>query len=519
MASLYVGDLHQDVTEAVLLQKFSPFGAILSVRVCRDRINHHSLGYGYVNFQQQADAKRALDTMNFEEIMGRPIRIMWSQRDPSLRKSGVGNVFVKNLDKSVDSTTLHGTFSAFGSILSCKVVCDENGSKGYGFVHYEAQEAAEKAIEKLNGTLFNNRKAMDKMNSRELNGKLISRGHGQKRSVTQAEHKQGVNLYVKNLDDEVDDECLRKEFSTFGTITSAKVMMNGGRSKGFGFVCFSTPEEATKALTEMNGRIVATKPLYVALAQRKEERRAVLTNQYMQQKTGVKTMPNLVLNPYQAAPLPFYFMTPVAQAQSYAAYYPWSQMSQLKPSSCWMTQDIKSQGEFLMRQNDLWDMVGAVRPGPYGLPLNNGCCDSDRYTLSPSTATQSVGPYPANAATTALTPACYMSQQHLNTQVAIEQHPIHVQGQQHLTASTLATGPTQQHKYSLGKMSLPWYVLPTLFTQILHFTVNILDSESHPFCPSPQRTLSLAICPEHAPLWAGRFTCMKKLRSHKTSTH
>uniref|UniRef100_A0A8C9S5Y8 RRM domain-containing protein n=1 Tax=Scleropages formosus TaxID=113540 RepID=A0A8C9S5Y8_SCLFO len=158
MASLYVGDLHQDVTEAVLLQKFSPFGAILSVRVCRDRINHHSLGYGYVNFQQQADAKRALDTMNFEEIMGRPIRIMWSQRDPSLRKSGVGNVFVKNLDKSVDSTTLHGTFSAFGSILSCKVVCDENGSKGYGFVHYEAQEAAEKAIEKLNGTLFNNRK-------------------------------------------------------------------------------------------------------------------------------------------------------------------------------------------------------------------------------------------------------------------------------------------------------------------------------------------------------------------------
>ncbi|XP_018596948.1 polyadenylate-binding protein 1-like isoform X2 [Scleropages formosus] len=433
MASLYVGDLHQDVTEAVLLQKFSPFGAILSVRVCRDRINHHSLGYGYVNFQQQADAKRALDTMNFEEIMGRPIRIMWSQRDPSLRKSGVGNVFVKNLDKSVDSTTLHGTFSAFGSILSCKVVCDENGSKGYGFVHYEAQEAAEKAIEKLNGTLFNNRKvfvghfksrkqreaeqrlhegtlkAMDKMNSRELNGKLISRGHGQKRSVTQAEHKQGVNLYVKNLDDEVDDECLRKEFSTFGTITSAKVMMNGGRSKGFGFVCFSTPEEATKALTEMNGRIVATKPLYVALAQRKEERRAVLTNQYMQQKTGVKTMPNLVLNPYQAAPLPFYFMTPVAQAQSYAAYYPWSQMSQLKPSSCWMTQDIKSQ------------------------------------------ATQSVGPYPANAATTALTPACYMSQQHLNTQ-----HPIHVQGQQHLTASTLATGPTQQHKYSLGHCLLPF---------------------------------------------------------------
>uniref|UniRef100_A0A8D0DBR0 Polyadenylate-binding protein n=1 Tax=Sander lucioperca TaxID=283035 RepID=A0A8D0DBR0_SANLU len=383
----------------MLYQKFSPAGPIMSIRVCRDIITRRSLGYAYINFQQPADAECALDTMNYDVIKGRPIRIMWSQRDPGLRKSGVGNIFIKNMDESIDNKALYDTFSAFGNILSCKVVCDEKGSKGYGFVHFETHEAANRAIGTMNGMLLNDRKvfvghfksrkerevefgnkamkftnvyiknfgedytdeklmevftafgrtlsvrvmkdergrsrgfgfvnyanhedaqkAVNEMNGKEINGKIIYVGRAQKRLERQGELKrkfdqikqdriqryQGVNLYVKNLDDSIDDERLRKEFAPYGTITSAKVMTDGSQSKGFGFVCFSSPEEATKAVTEMNGRIVATKPLYVALAQRREERKAILTNKYMQRLATLRTMTSPIIDSYQQAG---YYMT------------------------------------------------------------------------------------------------------------------------------------------------------------------------------------------------------------------
>ncbi|XP_062253826.1 polyadenylate-binding protein 4 isoform X1 [Platichthys flesus] len=548
MASLYVGDLHPDITEAMLYEKFSPAGPVLSIRVCRDMITRRSLGYAYVNFSQPADAERALDTMNFDVVKGKPIRIMWSQRDPSLRKSGVGNVFIKNLDKTIDNKALYDTFSAFGNILSCKVVCDENGSKGYAFVHFETQDAADRAIEKMNGMLLNDRKvfvgrfksrkereaelgarakeftnvyiknfgddmdderlkvffdkygktlsvkvmtdptgksrgfgfvsyekhedankAVEDMNGTDLNGKTVFVGRAQKKMERQNELKrkfemlkqerisryQGVNLYIKNLDDTIDDEKLRKEFSPFGSITSAKVMLEEGRSKGFGFVCFSSPEEATKAVTEMNGRIVGSKPLYVALAQRKEERKAHLTNQYMQRIAGMRAMPaNAIINQFQ--PTSGYFMPAVPQqAQNRTTYYAPNQLAQMRPNPRWQQQGGRGQGGFQGIPNSL------RQPGPranlrHMTPNNN--------TQGPRGAGQSMAPRPSMGVPgpRAMPPYKYATGvRNPNPQVvqpiALQQAQpaVHVQGQEPLTASMLAAAPPQEQKQMLGERLFP----------------------------------------------------------------
>lgn len=127
---------------------------------------------------------------------------------------------------------------------------------------------------------------------------------------------QGMNLYVKNLADDVDDERLRAEFAPFGTITSARVMRDptNGRSKGFGFVCYSLPEEATKAVTEMNQKMLDGKPIYVAMAQRKEVRKQQLDQLYQQRMPamGMGGGPGRVAGPMgvYGAPPPMYYPGP-----------------------------------------------------------------------------------------------------------------------------------------------------------------------------------------------------------------
>ncbi|PRQ43716.1 putative polyadenylate binding protein [Rosa chinensis] len=380
MASLYVGDLSPYITETELYEAFeNEKKTLASVRVCRDTNTGRSLCYGYANFSNTDDAIRAIELKNNSFLHGRVIRVMWSHRDPDARRSGIGNVFVKNLSEGIDNVGLHDMFRKFGNVLSCKVAMFEDGkSKGYGFVQFESEESAIAAIDKLNGSTVGDkqlyvakfvrksdrvlpnpdvkytnlyvknldlnvreelleekfsefgkiisfaiardengisrgfgfvnfespddaRKALESLNGTQLGSKVLYVARAQKKAERehilrcQFEEKRkeqmlkfkGSNVYVKNIDDDVTDEELIDHFSQCGTITSAKIMRDEkGISKGFGFVCFSTPEEGNKAVITFHGYMFHRKPLYVAIAQRKEERQAQLQLQYAQRMAG-----------------------------------------------------------------------------------------------------------------------------------------------------------------------------------------------------------------------------------------
>ena len=91
----------------------------------------------------------------------------------------------------------------------------------------------------------------------------------------QAARQEGLNVYVKNLTPDVNSDQLRAHFAPVGNITSCVVMRDTrGISRGFGFVYYTTRNEASKAVEQMNRTLLASKQLYVAVAKRKEVRRA-----------------------------------------------------------------------------------------------------------------------------------------------------------------------------------------------------------------------------------------------------
>merc|ERR1712136_712761 len=320
---------------------------------------------------------------------------------------------------------------------------------------------------------------------------------------------QGVNLYVKNLDDTIDDERLRTEFTPFGTITSAKVMCEEGRSKGFGFVCFSSPEEATKAVTEMNGRIIVSKPLYVALAQRKEDRKAHLASQYMQRVTGMRMQQ---MGQQMAYPQQGYFVqAPMPQPQR---FFNQAQANVRGAQPRWPQQ---SRGAIPPGQMPMGMNAGFRTRGPSGPRMNQAQAAAAAATVARPMGQQAmpammrgVGQIPPHlAAAAAQNPAMVAVNQQAAVAAAAAavvkqnapranykyapgvrnpaqvmamgqpQPAVLIQGQEPLTASMLAAAPPQEQKQMLGERLFPLIqnMYPELAGKITGMLLEIDNSE------------------------------------------
>ncbi|KFK38988.1 hypothetical protein AALP_AA3G185400 [Arabis alpina] len=269
-ASLYVGDLSPEVTEEDLSYKFSLTVPVLSAHLCRNSVTGKSMCYAYVNFDSPLSASNAMACLNHTDMKGKTMRIMWAQKDLAYRRSsGIGNLFVKNLDSSITSICLERIFSPFGAILSCKVAQENGQSKGFGFVQFDTEQSAVAARSALHGSMVDGKKL------------FVAKFINKNERAAMSGNQDFTNVYVKNLNESVTEDILHRLFSQYGTVSSVVVMRDGmGRSRGFGFVDFCHPDYAKKAMESLNGRLLGSMKLYVGRALKKAERMEVLKQKH-----------------------------------------------------------------------------------------------------------------------------------------------------------------------------------------------------------------------------------------------
>lgn len=130
----------------------------MSVFIHRDKsqITKEHSGYGFVEFQSEADVDYACKIMNGIMLFNQPIRVSRSGRDRKQFDIGA-NLFIGNLDPEVDERHLTETFQHFGTLISPpKISRDETSgtSKGFAFILYDSFEAADAAIAAMDGHFF-----------------------------------------------------------------------------------------------------------------------------------------------------------------------------------------------------------------------------------------------------------------------------------------------------------------------------------------------------------------------------
>ncbi|KAJ7269694.1 hypothetical protein C8J57DRAFT_1716740 [Mycena rebaudengoi] len=230
-------------TDSQLYDIFRPYGALASARTP----THFGIDTGMVEFWNEDDARQAEEAMHCADVQGQNIAVqVYQPRRTSAEFSANAPSFVPS-----------GQMFGYGNSPPASQYSPPRGSpyrspvqSVASFVHGPGQQVQLAPITGPGSTSHSG---------------LID----------------PCNLFCKNLDPDIDSNGLFSHFRQFGQIVSARVMRNeNGESRGFGFVSYQTPDQASAALHAMNGVLLGTKQVVVRLHEPKQLRQEKLAQRF-----------------------------------------------------------------------------------------------------------------------------------------------------------------------------------------------------------------------------------------------
>ncbi|KAL6343011.1 hypothetical protein AAG906_017031 [Vitis piasezkii] len=167
-------------------------------------------------------------------------------------------LYFGNLPYSCDSAQLAGIIQNYGSPELVEVLYnrDTGRSRGFAFVTMSSVEDCNAVIENLDGSEYG---------GRTLRVNFSDKPKPKLPLYPETEYK----LFVGNLSWSVTSESLNQVFQEYGNVIGARVLYDGetGRSRGYGFVCYSTKAEMDTALESLNGVELEGRAIRISLAQ------------------------------------------------------------------------------------------------------------------------------------------------------------------------------------------------------------------------------------------------------------
>jgi len=242
MVKVFVGNLAFKTTEADLGKEFAVAGNVVSANIITR--GPRSLGYGFVEFNSEEEANKAVTLLNKKEIDGRPVNVEVAKP----RAEGEG----ENKGEGENSEAGRGGFRRRGGFRGGRGRGGFRGGRGRGgFRGGFRNNGAADGSEEVEDT---NRPRGGFRRGRGGRGGRGGRSPRADQPDNRVESK--TTLFVANLPFSVDDEGLAAIFQGYNLKSAHVVRTHSGRSRGYGFVVFENEDDQLKALQGKQGATV-----------------------------------------------------------------------------------------------------------------------------------------------------------------------------------------------------------------------------------------------------------------------